>query len=83
MNTMLNETALTFKDFEKKTFQMVCEWARNYTREFLERYDDYLMEARDKEAYRNKGKRKTTVKTVYGEVEYERRVYEVIREVTI
>ena len=80
MNTMLNETALTFKDFEKKTFQMVCEWARNYTKEFLERYDDYLMESRDKEAYRNKGKRRTTVKTVYGEVEYERRIYEVIRE---
>jgi len=80
MNTMLNETALTFKAFEQNTFRMVCEWAREYTKEFLERYDDYLMETRDKEAYRNKGKRKTTVKTVYGEVEYERRVYEVSRE---
>lgn len=38
------------------------------------------MENRDKTVYRNKGTRKTTVKTVYGEVEYERRVYEVIRE---
>lgn len=38
------------------------------------------METRDKEAYRNKGKKKTTVKTVYGEVEYERRVYQVTRE---
>lgn len=37
------------------------------------------METRDKEAYRNKGKKKTTVKTVYGEVEYERRVYQVTR----
>ena len=37
MNTMLNETALTFKDFEKKTFQIACQWAREYTKEFLER----------------------------------------------
>ena len=77
---MLNENGLTFKDFEKKTFEMICKLGQEYTRDFLERYDTYLMENRDKEAYRNKGKRTTTVKTVYGEVEYERRVYEVTRE---
>ena len=38
------------------------------------------METRDKDAYRNKGKKMTTVKTVYGEVEYERRIYQVTRE---
>ena len=38
------------------------------------------MENRDKGSYRNKGKRKTTDKTVYGEVEYERRIYQVNRE---
>ena len=32
MNTMLNETALTFKAFEQNTFRMVCEWAKNYTK---------------------------------------------------
>lgn len=77
---MLNENGLTFKDFEKKTFEMLCQLGREYTRDFLERYDTYLMENRDKKAYRNKGKRTTTVKTIYGEVEYERRVYEVTRE---
>lgn len=77
---MLNENGLTFKDFEIKTFEMICKLGQEYTRDFLERYDTYLMENRDKEAYRNKGKRKTTVKTVYGEVEYERRIYQVIRE---
>lgn len=80
MNTMLNDTGLTFKDFEVKTFEMICKVGQEYTRDFLERYDSYLMENRDKEAYRNKGKRRTTVKTVYGEVEYERRIYEVTRE---
>lgn len=80
MNTMVNENGLTFKDFEKKTFEMICELGREYTREFLERYDVYLMQTRDKSAYRYKIKRKTTVKTVYGEVEYERRIYRVTRE---
>ena len=77
---MLNENGLTFKDFEKKTFEMICELGREYTREFLERYDIYLMQTRDKSAYRYKIKRKTTVKTVYGEVEYKRRIYRVTRE---
>ena len=77
---MLNENGLTFKDFEKKTFEMICKLGQEYTKDFLERYDIYLMENRDKNAYRNKGKRTTTVKTIYGEVEYERRVYEVARE---
>ena len=80
MNTTLNENGLTFKDFEKKTFKMICKAGQEYTREFLESYDEYLMDHRDKEAYRNKGKRKTTIKTLYGEVEYERRIYQVIRE---
>lgn len=56
MNTMVNDNGLTFKDFEVKTFKMICKWGQNYTREFLEKYDEYLMENRDKKAYRNKGK---------------------------
>ncbi|MDC7301414.1 UPF0236 family transposase-like protein [Agathobacter ruminis] len=77
---MLAEDGITFKEFEKKTFQMICQWGQEYTREFLERYDEYLMQTRDKKAYRHKGLRKTSVKTVYGEVEYERRVYKTTRE---
>lgn len=38
------------------------------------------MEGRDKKKYRNKGARQTTVKTVYGEVTYQRTVYEVTEE---
>ena len=48
MNTMVNDNGLTFKDFEVKTFKMICKWGQNYTREFLEKYDEYLMENRDK-----------------------------------
>lgn len=38
------------------------------------------MEGRDRKKYRNKGPRRTTIKTVYGEVTYQRTVYEVIEE---
>ena len=46
---MLNENGLTFKDFEIKTFEMICRLGREYTRDFLERNDAYLMENRDNE----------------------------------
>lgn len=72
----IKENAVSFKVFEKKIFEFVCLLAREYTKEALESYDDELSENRDKKKYRNKGKRKTSVKTIYGEVEYERRVYQ-------
>ena len=71
MNTMLKENELTFKDIETEIFRQVCSWGQNLTKEVLEKYDEYLMETRDKAAYRNKGLRTTTIKTVYGEVTYE------------
>lgn len=61
MNIMVNEKGLTFNDFEKKTFEMIYKAGQEYIREFLEKYDTYLMENRDKASYRNKGKRRTTI----------------------
>lgn len=80
MITMLNEEGLTFKEIEEKIFRMVCEWGQSFARDFLEKYDEFLMKNRDKEAYRNKGLRETTIKTVFGEVNYSRRVYETTRD---
>ena len=80
MSTMLNDEGYSFKELEQEIFRMVCEWGQVFTRTFLEEYDTYLMNNRDKEAYRNKGLKTTTVKTVYGEVTYQRRIYEVTRE---
>nr|WP_242870584.1 UPF0236 family protein [Eubacterium oxidoreducens] len=77
---MLNEEGITFKEIEEEIFKMVCEWGKSFTKDFLEKYDEHLMQTRDVEAYRNKGLRKTTIKTVYGEVNYSRRVYETTRE---
>ena len=74
---MIKENGLSFKDLEKKIYEWGCQICREFTKEFLERYDRQLMEDRDKRIYRNKGKRQTTIKTVFGEVEYCRNVYEV------
>ena len=80
MNSMIKENGVTFKELEKNIYAWVCQIGREFTKEFLERYDRMLMEDRDKKKYRNKGARQTTVKTVYGEVTYQRMVYEVIEE---
>lgn len=80
MSTMLNDEGYSFKELEQEIFRMVCEWGQVFTGTFLEEYDTYLMNNRDKEAYRNKGLKTTTIKTVYGEVTYQRRIYEVTRE---
>lgn len=64
-----------FEDMERKIYSVVCEAAREMTRELLEELDRHLMNTRDKKRYENKQIRKATVKTVYGEVEYNRHMY--------
>src|SRR5574344_1327024 len=76
MNTIVNESLVSFKELEKRIYSYVCELAREITQQMLESYDKELSESRDKKLYRGKGKRSTTIKTVYGEVEYSRNVYQ-------
>jgi hypothetical protein len=56
---------------------MICEMGQNFYQELLEKYDCYLRDNRDKSVYRHKGLKRTTIKTVYGEVVYSRAIYEV------
>lgn len=76
MKSIVKESLISFKELEKNIFSYVCELACEMTRVILESYDQELMETRDKTRYRNKGLRATSIKTVYGEVEYSRRVYQ-------
>lgn len=80
MESIVKEKLVSFKTLEKKVFDYVCELGRMITRVMLESYDDELAGERDRKAYRDKGKRETTIKTVYGEVTYARRVYRTVRE---
>lgn len=75
MNTIVNEELISFKELEKKIYSYVCELAREITKQMLEAYDEELARSRDKKVYRGKGKRNTSIKTIYGEVEYSRNVY--------
>ena len=76
MSIIVEESLVSFKELEGKIFAYVCELGREITRIMLESYDRELAEGRDKKAYRGKGSRRTSIKTVYGEVEYSRRVYQ-------
>ena len=80
MNTIIEEKLISFKELEQKVFKYVCELGCEITRIILESYDKELGESRDTKKYRGKGKRKTSIKTVYGTVEYERTVYRNVLE---
>lgn len=80
MNTIVAEELVSFKELEKKIFNYVCELAREITQIMLESYDNELAQGRNKKLYRDKGRRDTTIKTVYGEVTFSRRVYQTVNE---
>ena len=75
MKSIVEEKLVSFKELEQKIFQYVCELGCEITRALLETYDRELAATRDTGQYRDKGKRSTCIKTVYGTVEYERKVY--------
>lgn len=75
MSTIVDEKLISFKELEQKVFKYVCKLGCEITRIILESYDDELAASRDTKQYRDKGRRKTSIKTVYGEVEYWRKVY--------
>ena len=76
MESIVEERLVSFKELEQKIFAYVCELGREITKIILEDYDRELMEGRDTARYRNKGLRETSIKTVYGEVTYSRRIYQ-------
>ena len=76
----ITEKAINIKEIEKNIFREVCRAGCEMLKNVLEELDRELCEKRDKRVYRHKGVRKTVLKTVMGEVEYSRAVYESIDE---
>ena len=76
METMLSEIGLDFNALEKELFRMGCEFAAGLMRQVLESMDNHLAKNRDKKKYRHKGKSRTSLKTLMGEVPYSRTVYQ-------
>ena len=73
---IVTKDEVKFNDLEKKIFKFVCFFGCMIIKLILESYDRKLMNARDKKKYRHKGLRKNTIKTIMGEVEYQRAMYE-------
>lgn len=71
---------INFNQLERKIFEYGCQIAREVMRQMLTVLDDHLAKERNNKIYRDKGKRKTSMKTLMGEVEFSRRVYKHERE---
>lgn len=71
----LENLNMDFSEFEKNIYEYVCTLAREITCEMLKLQDEEVKKHRDKNRYKIKDKKKTIIKTVYGEVEYSRRYY--------
>ncbi len=80
MNTIVEEKDITFKELEKKIFKYVCDIGVEITQKLLENKDREIHSSRDKSKYRDKGYRKTSIKTIYGDVTYLRHVYKTVNE---
>lgn len=76
MELIVKEKQISFKRLEEEIFCCACEAAREITTDILESFDRKLQKDRDRKAYRDKGTRLTSIKTVYGEVPYRRHVYQ-------
>lgn len=70
------EMGVEFNRLERDIFNSCCAAGREALKKQLELWDKQLMLERDHSIYRHKGKRKTVIKTVMGEVEYSRALYE-------
>ena len=66
---------MRFKEMEKLIYEFACELSRDITIKILENMDNELMDQRDKQRYRLKQTVKTTIKSMYGDVEFGRRYY--------
>ena len=75
---ILTENEINIKSLEKEIYDYACRLAAKTFANYLESLDQELMKSRDKELLRHKGYRKTCIKTLMGEVEYSRTVYQVM-----
>lgn len=77
---IFNENGVTLKALEKIIYKYACNIACNAMKQVLENLDKKLLEERDSKVYRNKGLKRTCIKTIMGDVEYSRRIYQYVLE---
>ena len=77
---IITSKELKFNDLEKKVYRFICFIGCLIIKLILESYDRNIMQSRDKEKYRHKGLRETSVNTIIGEIKYKRAMYEIYEE---
>ena len=77
---IITSKELKFNDLEKKVYRFVCFIGCLIIKLILESYDRKIMQSRNKEKYRHKGLRETSVNTIMGEIKYKRAMYEIRKE---
>ena len=77
---IVTEKLIDFNYLEKEIFRESNKLGCETLKKILQDYDRELMKSRDRKKYRHKGHHKTVVKTIMGEAEYSRAVYEVNNE---
>ncbi len=70
------ENKQNIQEIERAIYTASLASGRAAMAAYLEEVDDTLAATRDRTQYRDKGKRRTVLKTILGEVEFRRRVYE-------
>jgi len=73
---IIAKNELDINTLEREIYRQICLLGCEMLKTALTRLDDALMVERDRSVYRHKGKRGTVLKTIMGEVEYERAMYE-------
>jgi hypothetical protein len=74
---IITEAGKKFKEIEEEIYKYVCGEGVKLLETIISQIDLKISYNRDRKKYRDKGLRKSVIKTVMGEVEYSRRVYEV------
>ena len=76
IDIIVDEKDLSFNRLEKEIYAFGCKVACEMLKNILEALDKKIAEERDKSIYRHRGGRNTSIKTLMGEVEFSRVIYE-------
>lgn len=77
---ILQEKELNFKSLEQEFYAEGCKISCIAMCELLQQLDHKFQKERDKAIYRHKGHRKTTIKTLMGEVTFSRAIYQFVND---
>lgn len=72
---IISKKEIKFNDLEKKIYKFVCMLGCMIIKYILESRDKKLMRLRDRKRFRHKGYRQNCIKTIMGEIEYQRAIY--------